>query len=453
LGSSSLLSHYAALAGLLARSSFTKLARFGLLALTLALNPITVAFPSEINPALLYDQAMLIEPKFEPEDSQYVFGTDWRGRTLDERFGRIISKYDASFRLLGKAAQSQVRCDWGVDLSDGPKIVMPRLAPAKHLVQVARLRVRWYLQNKQQPKACDELLTALALGRNLSRDGLQISTLVQFSIEELFAWAVAENFGQYSPDTLRTLANGLEAAPARGTLAQSIPLTKSLFCDWYLSRISQFQREHPGNEAKVLELIRNELFRPTLVSEDERENDLPDRLIADGGRTVAGVAAQIRALGPLYKELERVLALPYAEYGPSFDQFRTGVQRLSNPLAQRLLNYDHSRQIEFGTAVELAMVRAAIAYRLDGEAGLNSVSDPCGIGPFKARRFLFEGADRGFELSSSHAWNGKEQVLIFVEKAGKPFVISGPNAGTPVLDQAENMRLRYGLPAAPAGQK
>src|SRR5690349_2664177 len=80
LGTSYSPSCYAALAGWLGHSRFTELARFGFLALILALRPITVALPGEINPALLYDQAMLLEPKFEPEDSQYVFGTDWRGR-------------------------------------------------------------------------------------------------------------------------------------------------------------------------------------------------------------------------------------------------------------------------------------------------------------------------------------------------------------------------------------
>ena len=428
---------------------------FALLTISLAVGTNAAEPPAEINPALRYYQALLLVPKFEPEDSQFLFETDWRGRPLDERFGRLISKYDGSFNLLRKAAQAQVPCAWGVDLSDGPAMVMPRLAPAKHLVQVARMRIHWQLQNGLQTQARDDLLAALALGRNLSRDGLGISTLVQFSIEELIAWGIAGNFFQFSPETLQQIADGLNAAPPRGTVAESIPITKYLFCDWYLKRIEQFRRENPGNEAKILDLIRD-LYRPTLVSEEEKKSDLPDRLIAAGGGTSAGVADLIRALEPLYRELERIMALPYAEYGPSFETFKAEIGRLSNPLAQRFLGYDRSRRNEFGTQVQLAMVRAAIAYKLHGEQGLKTVMDPCANGPFSLRRFVFDGIDRGFELksSSSFNWNGGEQVLIFVERDGKPFVLSNPNAGAPVLGRDETMRLRYGLPPArPGGSK
>jgi hypothetical protein len=442
-----------------ARAAFrcNRLAAFALFTLALAVGAIAGVPPAEINPALRYYQALLLVPKFEPEDSHYLFETDWRGRRLDERFGRLTSKYDGSFNLLRKAAQTQVPCDWGVDLNDGPPMLMPRLAPAKHLVQVARMRIHWQLQNDQQTEARDDLLAALALGRNLSRDGVGVSALVQFSIEELIAWAVAENFFQFSPETLRQIAEGLDAAPARGTVAQSIPIMEYLFCDWYLKRIDQFRRENPGDEAKVLDLIRD-LFRPTLVSEEEKKSDLPNRLIAAGGGTSAGVADLIRALEPHYRKLERIMALPYAEYGPSFETFKAEIGRLSNPLAQRFLGYDRSRRNEFGTQVQLAMVRAAIAYKLHGEQGLKAVMDPCGDGAFTMQRFIFDGVDRGFKLrsklKSGYSWNkDRNEVLIFVEKDGKPFSVSGPNAGAPLLDQAETMRLRYGLPRPPAGTK
>jgi hypothetical protein len=403
----------------------------------------------DVNPALQYYQAILLQPRFEPDDQTYLSGSEWRGRPLDERFDRLISKYDGSFKLLRKAAQAQAPCDWGVDLTEGPVMVMPRLAPAKHLVQIARLRVRSHLQNGRQAEARDDLLAALALGRNLSRDGLGISAAVQFSIEELVVWAVAQNFYAFSPETLQQIANGLQGAPVRGRVAQTIPTAKYLFCDWYLDKIAQFQRENPGNDAKVLELIRDDLFRPTPVSEEEPNRDLPERLIAEGGGTSASVVERIRGMAPLYQELERIMALPYPQYESSFNIFRAEVGRSSNPLAQRLLSYDRARRNEFVTEVQLAMVRAAIAYRLHGEQGLKAVPDPCGNGAFGVQRFKFEGVDRGFRLTSSlksaYAFGSGNEVLIFVEKDGKPFSVSGPNAGAPVLNQAETMRLRYGL--------
>ena len=75
------------------------------------------------------------------------------------------------------------------------------------------------------------------------------------------------------------------------------------------------------------------------------------------------------------------------------------------------------------------MVHAAIEYKLHGESGLNSVTDPCGEGPFAFRRFVFEGTDRGFELKSEYNVDKNIAVLIFVEKEGPPFQVDGNYPG------------------------
>ena len=81
---------------------------------------------------------------------------------------------------------------------------------------------------------------------------------------------------------------------------------------------------------------------------------------------------------------------------------------------------------------QLAMLRAAVEYKLHGEPGLKGVSDPFGQGPFAFKRFVFEGVDRGFELKSACNSRGFEEVLIFVEKDGPPFQVNGKNAGQAV---------------------
>ena len=91
--------------------------------------------------------------------------------------------------------------------------------------------------------------------------------------------------------------------------------------------------------------------------------------------------------------------------------------------------YDKCRQKEFGVQVSLAMIRAAVEYKLHGDAGVKTVSDPCGSGPFAFQRFVFEGVDRGFELKSPFTGRGFDEVLIFVEKDGPPFQVIGKNAG------------------------
>jgi hypothetical protein len=84
---------------------------------------------------------------------------------------------------------------------------------------------------------------------------------------------------------------------------------------------------------------------------------------------------------------------------------------------------------EFAILTELAMVRAAVEYKLHGEQGLQSVVDPYGRAPFGIERFVFEGVDRGFKLSGAFSGRGFPEVLIFVEKEGAPFMVNGARAG------------------------
>lgn len=112
--------------------------------------------------------------------------------------------------------------------------------------------------------------------------------------------------------------------------------------------------------------------------------------------------------------------------------FMAEVEKNPNPLVRRLFAvFSKCRTKEFSGQVKQAMIRAGIEYKLNGEAGLKRVLDPCGTGPFSVRRFKFAGEDRGFELRSTYNGRGHEEVLIFVEKNGPAFLIDGKNAGAP----------------------
>jgi hypothetical protein len=111
-------------------------------------------------------------------------------------------------------------------------------------------------------------------------------------------------------------------------------------------------------------------------------------------------------------------------------QFKAEVEQSANPLAGLSLpSWEKARRREFRIQVYLAMMRAAVEYKLHGEAGLQTISDPCGEGPFAFQRFVFQGVDRGFELRSANKTLGNEGVLIFVEKEGPAFRVNGPFVG------------------------
>src|SRR5437762_967114 len=141
-------------------------------------------------------------------------------------------------------------------MSPGPATLLPHLAKVKGITQATRLRVLWLLQNGRQADARDDLLAAFALGRNSCRDGTLISALVQIAVENIVCSTVAENFHMFSPETLKQLVDGFDAAPPRGTMAACIPTEKVFFHDWLVGKILELQKDNPGNDAKVMAGIR-----------------------------------------------------------------------------------------------------------------------------------------------------------------------------------------------------
>ena len=385
---------------------------------------------TDINPALLYYQAFLVAPEpMSNTDLNYCWSKEGREQKLPERFGKIVIGYDNEFKLVREAAQQKVPCDWGIDLSPGPNAQLPHLARAKAVAQVSRLRVMWDLQHGNQIGACDDLLAAVVLGRNVSRGGILISALVQYANEAIVYCTVADNFGQFSPETLKQLVDGFDAAPARGTLATAMMTEKLVFPDWLANKIRELQQENPGNDTKVMEAVRG-------YADDERDTNIWQRIFIASGGTSDGLLKLVRDLGPLYPRLARIMTLPQPEYEDQIQKFATEVQKSQNPLVSIAFpNLLQLRHREFRNQLQLAMVRAAVEYKLHGEAGLKSVMDPLGKGPFAFQRFVFEGVDRGFELKSAYTGIfavGVPYTLIFVEKEGPPFNVDGPHIGQAV---------------------
>jgi len=376
-------------------------------------------FRTDINPALIYYRAAQLAPDLSPADRDYLFANDWRGQKLPERFGALVARYDNAFKLVRQAAHATVPCDWGLDLGAGPFTLLPHLARNRAIAQAARLRVMWALQQGRQADARDDLLAAFALGRNSATDGLMISALVQIAIENIVCSTVAENFHQFSPETLKQLADGFAAAPPRWTMAACIPAEKSSFPVWLVGKILELQKENPGNDAKVMAGIHELIAFMDAPGEGEAEPLQPspwEEVIEAAGGASEGVLKLLRQLEPLYQRFAAIMALPQSEFENQIKQFNAEIERSSNPFVS--LNFPafrKARSREFAILVELAMVRAAVEYKLHGEPGLQSVTDPCGQGPFAFERFVFEDVDRGFELKSAYEGRGFQEVLIFVE--------------------------------------
>jgi hypothetical protein len=396
-------------------------------------------FRNDINPALIYYQAISLAPELSAAEREYLFvDTEWRVQRLPDRFGDLLARYDNQFKLVRQAAQSTVPCDWGVDMSAGPLTLLPHLRNVRGIAQAGRLRAKWALQQGRQADACEELLAVLALGRNAAHDGILISALVQIAAETMVCETIAENFHQFTPESLKQLADGFAAAPARGTVAACIPVEKTTFLGWLENKIVELQKENPGNDAKVMAGI-SKLVSSLQGSEEgpSSKERFSDEIARAAGGTSEGVLKLLHEEVPLCDRLAQVLALPPREYEEQMRPLLAEIQNSSNPLIKMTFpSFDKCRQKEFAIQTALAMVQAAVEYRLRGEEEFKSVVDPCGDGPFGFQRFIFEGVDRGFQLKSVCAGRGFPETLIFVEKEGTPFYINGQKAGQPVPKSA-----------------
>jgi hypothetical protein len=396
-------------------------------------------FRTDINPALLYYGAFLVAPEPMPDgDRDYLESKKGLEQKLPERFGKIVAGSDNQFRLVRQAAHATAPCDWGIDVSAGPNTMLPHLGRAKAVCRTAQLRAVWALQHGRQADARDELLASFVLGRNAGSDRLLIGALVQNSIESLNYSTVAFHFGQFSPETLKQLVAGFDAAPARCAISACMASEKELG-DWALTTLLELQKAHPGDDAKVMAAYRDSGL-VTAMSSVGYTNFWP-RLVAASEGTSEGVLKLLRETEPLFPRLTEILALPYSEYETQAKQFSADVRLSQNPFWSTFdvfTGWDlggprvPARATEFRAEAYLAMVHAAVEYRLHGEAGFKSVMDPFGKGPFEFQRFVFKGVDRGFQLKSAYVGAAAPVVMIFVEKQGAPFQISGAEAGKAV---------------------
>ncbi len=407
-----------------------------LAAILLALLPAAARAQSanNINPALLYYQAFEVAPKLTPADDEYFTNT-WQLQRLPEQFADLVARHNNEFSLLRKAAQSTAPCEWGIDLSEGADTLLPHLARCKAAAIATRLRVEWETQHGRPDDAVEDFLAAFVLARSVAQDGTLISTLVELASESIHYSTLAENFGHFSAENLQRLADGFAAAPQH-RVSQCVQAELALSRTWGQHYLEVFQRTNGGDNARTMAALRA-LLAQAYEKNESSQNTSPGadwwaELSQAGGGTAEGVMRVITQTGEaLAPRLSAVLDLPYSQFDAAMKQFRAEIhQPAAEFVSRNLQNWERAKRREFRVQVWRAMARAAIEYKLHGEAGLASVQDPAGEGPFAFRRFVFGGVDRGFELKSAiDTGNGWPEALIFVEKEGPPFRVVGRNEG------------------------
>lgn len=382
---------------------------------------------TDLNPALTYWQAFAARPEFTPEE-QKLWEKHWDTIPLGDEFAPLVERLDPSFRLFRRAVQCTQPCDWGYDLADGPELLLPGLAKAKNTAQHAVFRARYFLERGREDEAVQDLLAAFVLGRHVSTDGTLISAMIQIAIENMVAEFAALNFHYFSPESLKRLSDGIEASPPRGTIARSTQVEAEALYGWFARKIREIRAQHAGDEHKTMADIRSLLVKTT--TEEGASTTTADDIIAAAGGTSERLLDYIGEGAKLYDEFILLAHLPYREFQQQIKGFDERVEGQSNLFVKKLFpSLGKARSREFTALNRLAMLRAAITYRLEGEAGFKNVQDPFGSGPFGFRRVenhpnrQGRAIGSGFELSSEmiNVWGpekerGKPMAMVFILK-------------------------------------
>jgi hypothetical protein len=280
--------------------------------------------------------------------------------------------------------------------------------------------------------ALDDLQDALVLGRNLSRDHILISALVQIAMENILSSVVMENYYRLRAQDLDEIVAAFASAPPRGRIADTVTTENNAFYRYILGKVERMIADSNGDTESFWQKFES-FWNPIATDPDSNKGPEPSAVEvreAAQGRTDE-LLKLVNEMPGWYAETTQIMNLPYAEYKAQGPAFFSRVAESPNPFIWQFFRvFRNVRPKEFSVTVRLEMLRAAAAYKRGGLGALEAIQDPLIGGPFEFGRVKLEGQDRGFQLKSKEKFRDFDEVMIFLEKPGKLFWLDGKNAGT-----------------------
>jgi hypothetical protein len=275
-------------------------------------------------------------------------------------------KAQAILKQFGPALQS-VRDGANADLHPTtPKVqdmtpLLKELGNARLLFSLTMLQARAELDAGDNAAAVTDLVAAIALGRNISREPIIISNLVGIAVESGAMEELAKLLTSLPPDARATLRKQYESLP----------------------EAMKFSEVVHGEQALAPQLLTRQMG--------------------------AAAPAEIKKLSPFYDAVAKA-----ADESPKkFSELAHDAANASqSPLAKTLAPaFIGPFRAYLRLQVERAMFLAAFDVCDNGAQSIQNTSDPAGEGPFK-----FEATPEGFKLSSALTDKEGKPVTLVVGK-------------------------------------
>jgi hypothetical protein len=362
----------------------------------------------EANAAPIYWQAFAAMPKMSKEETALVAMKP--GDPLDKAAAeKLVAKLENSLALLNAAAAIS-KCDWEVNLAEGPYLQLPYVSKAVELAKAARLRAHLRLLEGYPGAAVSDLVASLRLARAAGQPGLLINLLVQTSIERSAIQTVAAHFGKFDKDALQQLAAATADYDRKPSIKHAIEIEKQCYGGWMRRQVEQSKAKHEtlAQAPWIAEFI------TAMANTGAKATRPSDEALQALGGNWEGFERQLSALEKDYDELARILGLPHAEVEPALAEFNKRLQanrsnHILSGLALPAVGACYNKEAQI--VAERSMLATAIQMQLEGKPKALKSRDPFGDGPFEVSETA-----SGIELKSKLIADKKPVTLTCVTK-------------------------------------
>ena len=346
------------------------------------------------NAALAYWQAFALLPPTDKDQDEIL--RDVVKAEIDETALRLIKQSDGAIQCLRRAS-TMPRCEWGLDLSAGPHMVMPHLSKARQMARFACLHARHSFQSEQPDAALETLGNTLLMARCLGEDQILISLLVQYAIEHMVIDVLAQKLTDLDAAHLDALTERLDGLPKGGSLRAAFEFEQRIYVGWARRAVRESK-----DDAQAVQTLRS------IVAESATdENPLPHVSREQITKWLDGTWSD-------YSEILRLLDESPDARKEKWDALQKRVQA-ENPFSAVVLpGLGPCCEVRDKNTAIWALFRAAIVVARDGSKRVPELKDPFGEGPLG-----YKESPGGFRLWSQLEFRGKriELAVGSVEKS------------------------------------
>ncbi len=337
------------------------------------------------NAALKYWQAFATLPKLADEE-QWKLINDYPTMPLGAHAKELVADAEYSLRMLHRAATVRA-CNWGIGYKDdGAETRLPQLSAARVLSAHAGLRARIEFAEGRPGAGVDDLVDALALGRQVSLDGSLIAVLVGYAVEERAGATLAANLTSLNADMLRNLQGRLKALPPGGRPATAMKDTEENFMIWIAAKVSG---------TKNIDELLDALINMGVVGNGSDRSAKARAVIDACGGAKEGFLKHLEALRGVDRLLAQQLDLDFAQSEKAINGIIA--QNSANPLLPLIVpSVTNVRRAQARSDIRRGLLETAIDIQLHGRDALKNHTDPV-----THTAFEFGENPGGFELRST----------------------------------------------------